>query len=540
MLVKALFSIIIILISASGISYQFLISHTLIQFSQDEVLNQSITLGFYLLSMGIGAALVDKIFKSKTLKNIFFLEAAIAFFGLLLVPLIYLFHIGNNIFFSINATELFYGNHVVFKMQIFTTIIGFLTGCELPLLIDISKKEKFLQISTAKILALNYVGALIGSIFSAGVIIPKVDFISTGILISTVSLLATAGIFILAIRKIRWIFSSIFLAQLATTFFVSGYSFELDQIFLKNYYLNMKVPEVSILHIRNMYKFLSSLDPIERYMTNYQIIDMMPDTFMTKYGRNSEFILYLNNHVQFSRQNYKMYHETMVHGALNITKKQPQNILVLGGGDGLILTELRKIQDVKTITQVELDPQVIELATHHSVLSEFNKSIYSEAKLNIIIADGFDYIRKTEIRYDAIFVDFPFPTSYELSKLYSVEFYSLLKKIMNKDAFFVFDAPITINPNLITKDKKPSPQDIIHSTLRAAGFNNIYAYGLTESFYIVSTSEDKMQINYEDIPSWISNQTIVNLSAITQALNNAEISTSYVNSIFKPQKFIFK
>ena len=175
MLASFLFSLITVLISFCGIAYQFLISRVLIQFSQDEVLNQSITLGVYLLALGVGAALASRLSSVKNRQNLYLIEIAVSSLGILLVPLIYLFQMIKNIFFSNVSLGLFYGDKVVFQMQIFTFLIGLLTGFELPMLMQLGQGRQTLRFSNSRVLALSYFGALLGALFSAGLIFPKID-----------------------------------------------------------------------------------------------------------------------------------------------------------------------------------------------------------------------------------------------------------------------------------------------------------------------------------------------------------------------------
>ena len=445
-----------------------------------------------------------------------------------------------NIFFSNGNLGLFYGDKVVFQMQIFTFLIGLLTGFELPMLMQLGQGRQTSGFSNSRVLALSYFCALLGALFSAGLIFPKIDFISTGVLIGLISLIAATLLGVMALDKINKMYLILILVPISLAGTVIQLTPQFEQIFLKNYYVNMKIPEFSYYNMKTIYNFFSTLEPIERFTTNYQIIDITPDKLMSQYDQESSFVVYLNNQVQFSRRDYQKYHETMVHGSINIAHKVPENVLILGGGDGLILAELLKLEKIKSITQVELDPQMIELATFHPILREINDSVYSKDRVQIIYEDGFSYLQRNSNKYDAVFIDFPFPTSYDLSKLYSLEFYRILKKSLADNAFFVFDAPIIINPDLIELAQRPTPQDIIISTLKAADFTNIYGYGLSESFYVVSLSTEKLKLDYEKLPNWLKNQTIVNLSVLSHALSSAEVSKNYVNSIFKPQKFIFK
>lgn len=532
---KLLFSAVTVLVSFCGISYQFLINRVLIQFSQDEILNQSVTLGFYLLSMGIGAAASDRIFKRKDPQSIYMLEIAISILGIVLVPLIYALHFFVNIFIANKNLDLFYGMQAVFTMQVFTVVVGLVTGCELPLLMTIGQNNKAIQATPSRVLALSYFGSLAGALYSAGIFMPAIDFLSQGVLIGLVTLLASALVLVLAMDQIRKAYWLLVLVPVVLSSLVIRVSPQLEQIFLKNYYINMKVYELSGTGLKTILKFFSTVEDVERYMTPYQIVDITPRDFMSRYGRNSDFIFYLNNQVQFGGEEYLRYHETMVHGAVNLAGRKPKNVLVLGGGDGLILTELRRIPSVEAITQVELDPQIVDLASYHPIFRQINQSVYVNGTTKVLYQDAFSYIQKTKEKYDAIFIDFPFPTSYDLSKLYSVEFYKSLRAVMTEDGFFTFDAPV-----FDKVESHPRPKDIFASTLQAAGFYNVSAYGLAESFYIVSLDQRPLRFDYGQLPAWISNQTITNLAVLSESLNEAEVSKAYVNSIFKPQKFVFK
>ncbi|MBL7542422.1 MAG: hypothetical protein JNL11_01330 [Bdellovibrionaceae bacterium] len=532
---KLLFKTIVILVSFCGISYQFLINRVLIQFSQNEILNQSVTLGFYLLAMGIGAAAADRVFKNKNAQTVYLLEIGISILGMVLVPLIYSLHIFINIFIANKTLGLFYGPQAVFTMQIFTVIVGLITGFELPLLMSIGQNSVRFKASNASILAFSYFGSLAGALYSAGIFLPSLDFLSQGVLIGLMTLLAATLVAVMAIDQIKKIYCLLVLIPIALSSFVIQVTPKLEQLFLKNYYMNMKVFEISPNSFETVLKFFSTVDDVERYMTPYQVVDITPRDFMTRSGKNSNFIFFLNNQVQFGGDEYLRYHETMVHGAINLTGKIPKNVLVLGGGDGLILTELRRVLGVESIIQVELDPHIIELATYHPIFKAINQSVYQDGKAKVYYQDAFSYIRKTQEKFDAVFIDFPFPTSYDLSKLYSVEFYRSLRKVLNDDAYFVFDAPV-----FDKTEYRPKPKDIFASTLRASGFQNISAFGLAESFYIVSLGKKSLQFDYDRLPPWMSNQTIINLAVLNESLDEAEVSEAYVNSIFKPQKFVFK
>jgi len=73
-------------------------------------------------------------------------------------------------------------------------------------------------------------------------------------------------------------------------------------------------------------------------------------------------------------------------------------------------------------------------------------------------------------------MDFPEPTDFNLSKLYSREFYSAVRKLLNPDGYIVFDAPgvKTIN-NYETYDLAENAF-LYLNTLYGAGFKSLITY----------------------------------------------------------------
>ena len=78
--------------------------------------------------------------------------------------------------------------------------------------------------------------------------------------------------------------------------------------------------------------------------------------------RNEQFgrVLALDGIVQTTEGDEFIYHEMLTHVPL-IAHGNAQRVLIIGGGDGGILREVCRHKTVKHVTQVEIDPSVIEL-----------------------------------------------------------------------------------------------------------------------------------------------------------------------------------
>ena len=108
--------------------------------------------------------------------------------------------------------------------------------------------------------------------------------------------------------------------------------------------------------------------------------------------------------------------------------RNPENVLILGGGDGMAAREILRYTTVKQITLVDLDPTVTHLFQSNALLRPLNKDSLNNERVKIINQDAWKFLENNADLYDAIFIDLPDPNNISLSKLYSVPFYTLVKQ----------------------------------------------------------------------------------------------------------------
>jgi spermidine synthase len=99
------------------------------------------------------------------------------------------------------------------------------------------------------------------------------------------------------------------------------------------------------------------------------------------------------------------------------------NALILGGGDGLAARDLVALPKVRKVTLVELDPEMIEMASTVPEMTALNRNVFRSPKLRTVIRNARTFLkeRHPEI-WNLIVADFPDPTP-ALSNLYSESFY---------------------------------------------------------------------------------------------------------------------
>ncbi|KAL6541520.1 hypothetical protein OROGR_011006 [Orobanche gracilis] len=116
------------------------------------------------------------------------------------------------------------------------------------------------------------------------------------------------------------------------------------------------------------------------------------------YGR----VLVLDSIVQLTEKDECAYQEMITHLPL-CSIEAPQNVLVVGGGDGGVLREIARHSSVKSIDICEIDQMVI------NVSKKFFPELalgFEDPRVNLHVGDAIEFLRRApEGKYDAIIVD---------------------------------------------------------------------------------------------------------------------------------------
>ncbi len=120
------------------------------------------------------------------------------------------------------------------------------------------------------------------------------------------------------------------------------------------------------------------------------------------------------------------YHEFLVHPAMQ-SVKNPERVLVIGGGDGGVAHEVLKYRSVKEVVIREVDKDVVEVAKRY--LKKVNRGAFKDKRLKLEIGDGVSFT--SNHKFDVVIVDISDPVG-PSSKLYSPRFFERLKSVMKK------------------------------------------------------------------------------------------------------------
>ncbi|NPA24109.1 MAG: polyamine aminopropyltransferase [Crenarchaeota archaeon] len=170
---------------------------------------------------------------------------------------------------------------------------------------------------------------------------------------------------------------------------------------------------------------------LQQTRSQYQNIEIVE---LTEYGR----ALVLDGLVQSTEVDEHIYHESLVHPAMT-THPEPKKVLIIGGGEGATLREVLKHSTVREAVMVDIDEKVVELSKQY--LQELHKGSFYDPRGRVLIADGKEYVEKTQERYDVIILDLTDPYASEIAyELYTSQFYKKISNILTEDGIMVTQA----------------------------------------------------------------------------------------------------
>ncbi len=382
-----------------SIVYELLISTASSYFLGDSVKQFSITIGLYMAAMGIGAY-ISRLIKTNLLSKFIAVEITLGFLGGISVPILYFCYA--------------YTDSYEVYMVLLTLAIGILIGLEIPLLTRIMDQYYTLKVNISNVLSIDYLGALIATLLFPFILLPFLGTFKSSLFFGLINM--CIGFMNL------WCFRDALnlgrrrLYAIAST----AVCLTLVGLFLSAPFL-MEQWSSSLYEDRIIFSKQSK----------YQKI------ILTK--AKDDVRLFLDGNLQFSSVDEYRYHEALVHIPFGLTARR-KNILILGGGDGLAVREMLKYADVESITVVDIDPEIITISKKNKYIKAMNQESLEDARVTIKNEDAFVFLKERKEPFDIIISDLPDPNNTSLSRLYSREFYRLIRARLTKGGIFLTQA----------------------------------------------------------------------------------------------------
>lgn len=421
------------IMGACGLAYEYTLSKVAGDILGNSVRQWAIIIGVMMFFMGVGAD-VQKYLKDEYILDLFILfEVCIGLAGAF-GPIAFIF---------------FYGHfplQFVLVKYFFIIFIGLIIGLEIPLITRIN--ERFitkLKLNLAAVLKMDYIGSLAGALIWIFILPLFFEQIEGAFVLGALNILVAAFtmFFFRKLILLRSLLLIIILAAITTVSY--GYLNAKDWRSYSEQYL-----------YRDLVVFSET--------TRYQHI------VITK-SRSNDISCYINGHLQFNSVDEYIYHEDLVHPAFSIAPAH-KNVLILGGGDGLALREVLKYSDMEKVVLCDIDPRMTNLAKDNPYIRALNENSLEDSRVLVlqnnalIPADSMDVIvtnknvfhgretgKVTSVEiinmdatafleqisgiFDIIILDFPDPNMQDLSKLYSLQFYSRLTTKLAADGIIV-------------------------------------------------------------------------------------------------------
>ncbi|WP_080056951.1 polyamine aminopropyltransferase [Spirosoma aerolatum] len=421
----------VFVIATCGLIYE-LVAGTLASYLLgDSVTQFSTIIGVYLFSMGIGSWL-SKYLDGNLLKWFIQIELLVGLVGGFSAPLLFV------LFEQVASFRLL--------LYLLVGLTGTLVGLEIPLLMRILENQITFKDLVSRVFTFDYIGSLLASLVFPLWLVPQLGLIRTSLFFGLLNV-GVAAFLLFRFAETR---------SFRTTF--------------------TAILGLSIIGLTTAFVYA---EKIMAYSEGATFQDAIIYSKSTPYQRivltrnNRELRLYLNGNLQFSSADEYRYHEALVHPAMQ-ARPNAQQVLVLGGGDGLAVRELLKYPAIRQIRLVDLDPAMTSLFRQNPVLVRLNQRALLSPKVQIINKDAFTWVREDTVRYDVIIVDFPDPSNYSIGKLYSTTFYNELEKRLAPDGLIVVQST---SPYVARKSFW-----CVRNTLAAVGFQTIPYHAYVPSF----------------------------------------------------------
>lgn len=388
----------VVIIATSGLVYE-LITGTLASYVLGDSITQfSLVIGLYLFAMGCGSYL-SQFIESRLLERFVEIELAIALAGGLSAPLLFRVYTQSGAF-----KALLYG---------LVLLIGTLVGLEIPILIRLLKFSLDLKELVARVLTLDYIGALVASLLFPSLLLPKLGLNQTslffGLLNALVALIST---FLFPLERPTLARLRVECIVIGTV--LAGGLFYIDRITERSESIYYGAPIV-----------YAEQSPYQRVV-------------ITQTSRTTR--LFLNGNLQFSSDDEHRYHEVLVHPAIAALGHDPKHVLVLGGGDGLAVRELLRYPAIESILLIDLDAAVTNAFRTLPTAKHLNGDALNNPRVTIRNEDAFVYLDQASDSFDLAIVDFPDPSNYAVGKLFTDAFYHLLRQRLSMRGVAVIQA----------------------------------------------------------------------------------------------------
>lgn len=138
--------------------------------------------------------------------------------------------------------------------------------------------------------------------------------------------------------------------------------------------------------------------------------------------------------------NTDFFHHSAVHPAV-LTASDKKNVLILGGGTGLLAKELLKYPSFQKITIVENNSILTTATRTQSLLRHHTLDALNHEKVQIIPANPFSWVSQNEAKFDVVIIDSVDEDHFPFLRQYTFEFLKNAKHLLHLGSSLSLSAP---------------------------------------------------------------------------------------------------
>ncbi len=221
--------------------------------------------------------------------------------------------------------------------------------------------------------------------------------------------------------------------------------------------------------------------------------------------------------------------EEDVHYAM-LQRPDAREVLLIGGGMTGTTLEILKYKDISGIDYLEVNPDIFNITKDYT-------DYLGDKRVSTIAEDPVIFIKKTKKKYEVIFVNQPPPSSAELNRFFTVEFYKRLKRLLLPGG--VVSTRLTSSENYISNDEVEL-QTSVYNSIRKS-FKNVLVVPGQKLYYLASDSTLTMDFaeryKKQSIKNKYVNDAYLNDNLIrfrSDQIVSSYTDSSLINHDFKP------
>ena len=364
-------------VAIAGLVYELIAGTLSTYLLGGSVLVFSVVIGMFLSAMGVGAWLAQYV--ERDLARVFVIaELALA-------------AIGGTSALALFAAFTWLGEGYTVALAVTCLVTGALVGLEIPVLLRIVQQRTDVRVAVSQVLAIDYLGALAGSLAFPLLLLPYLGLVRAGALVGVMN----AAVAVLALSVLRheirrpmplFVWSGAVVAGLLAVLLTGAQTTS---------WLEDGLYQDDVVYAAD---------------TRYQRV------VVTRW--RDDVRLFLDGHLQFSTRDEYRYHEALVLPALRAVRA-PKRVLVLGGGDGLGVQRVLSHPAVRQVDLVDLDPDVLDLFSGDGALAWIPDHALDDPRVTRHAEDAIAFLERAETTWDVIIVDLPDPHDEALARLYA-------------------------------------------------------------------------------------------------------------------------